>query len=68
MGMVFDGASTFSGKKTGVQTRMKKLAPHVLFVHCHCHLLQLACVQAANSTPDYSVEIFPLLSKENRVS
>ena len=50
VGMGFDGASTFSGKKTGVQTRIKKLAPHALFVHCHCHLLQLACVQAANST------------------
>ena len=51
VGMGFDGASTFSGPKTGVQARMKKLAPHALFVHCHCHLLQLACVQAANSTP-----------------
>ena len=50
VGMGFDGASTFSGKKTGVQTRIKKLAPHDLFVHCHCHLLQLACVQATNST------------------
>ena len=50
VGMDFDGASTFSGGKTGVQTRMKTLAPHALFVHCHCHLLQLACVQAANST------------------
>ena len=50
VGMGFDGASTFSGKKTGVQTRIKKLAPHALFVHCHCHLLQLACVQVANST------------------
>ena len=50
IGMGFDGASTFSGNKTGVQTRIKKIAPHVLFVHCHCHLLQLACVQAANST------------------
>ena len=48
--MSFDGASTFSGKRTAVQTRIKKLAPHALFVHCHCHLLQLACVQAANST------------------
>ena len=46
--MGFDGASTFSEKKAGVQTRMKVLAPHALFVHCH--LLQLACVQAANST------------------
>ena len=50
VGMVFDGASTFSRRKIGVQTRTKKLAPHALFVHCHCHLLQLACVQAANST------------------
>ena len=50
IGMGFDGASTLSGKKTGVETRIKKLAPHALFVHCHCHLLQLACVQAANST------------------
>ena len=30
---------------------MKKLARHALFVHCHCHILQLACVQAANETP-----------------
>ena len=51
MGMGFDGASIFSGKKSGVQTRIKKLAPHALFVHYHCHLLQLACVQAANATP-----------------
>ena len=50
VGMGFDGASTFSGKKTGVQTRIKKFAPHALFVHCLCHLLQLACVQIANST------------------
>ena len=50
IGMGFDGASTFSGKKTGVQTGIKKIAPHDLFVHCHCLLLQLARVQAANST------------------
>ncbi len=50
VGMGFDGASTFSGKKTGVQARIKKVAPHALYVHCHYHLLQLACVQAANST------------------
>ena len=44
IGMGFDGASRFSGKKAGVQTRVKKIAPHTLFVHCHCYLLQLACV------------------------
>ena len=37
VGMGFDEASAFLGKKTGVQTRIKKLAPHALFVHCHCH-------------------------------
>ena len=50
IGMGFDGAATFSGKKSGVQTRMKKHSPHALFVHCHCHQLQLACVLAANGT------------------
>ena len=44
VGMGFDGAATFSGKKTGVQTRIRNLSPHALFVHCHCHLLQLACL------------------------
>jgi len=43
-GMGFDNASTFSGKKTDVQARLKKHSPHDLFVHCHCHMLQLACV------------------------
>lgn len=50
VGMGFDGASTFSRAKTGVQARINEHAPHALFVHCHCHLLQLAAVQAANST------------------
>ncbi len=51
IGMGFDGAATFSGKHMGVQTLLKSNSPHSIFVHCHCHLLQLACVQAANSTP-----------------
>jgi len=44
VGMGFDGASTFSGKKTGVQARLKKHSPHI---HRHCHMLQSACVQAS---------------------
>ena len=51
IGMGFDGAATFSGDKTGVQRRLKELSPPALFVHCHCHVLQLASVQAANATP-----------------
>ena len=49
IGMGFDGAATFSGDKTGVQRRLKELSPHALFVHCH--VLQLASVQAANAIP-----------------
>ena len=51
IGMGFDGAATFSGDKTGVQRRSKELSSHVLFVHCRCHVLQLASVQAGNATP-----------------
>ena len=47
-GMGFDGAATFSGKKAGVQARLRKMAPQALFVHCRNHMLQLACVHAAN--------------------
>ena len=50
IGMGFNSAATFSGKKSGIQARMKKHSPHALFVHCHCHQLQLACLQAANGT------------------
>ena len=36
---------------TGVQRRLDELSTHALFVHCCCHVLQLAFVQAANATP-----------------
>ena len=48
--MGLDGAATFAGKKSGVQARLKKHAPHSVFIHSHCHKLQQACVQSANST------------------
>ena len=47
--MGFDRAATFSGDKTRIQRRLKVLSPHALFVHCRCHVLQLASVQAANA-------------------
>ena len=59
-GMGFDGAVTFSGDKTGVQRRLKELPPHALFVHCCCHVLQLASVQAANATPGIK-HVYPTL-------
>ena len=59
IGMGFDGAATFSGDKTGVQRRLKELSPHALFVHCRCHVLQLASVQAAKATPVSSMSTLP---------
>ena len=46
-GLGFDGASAMSGNRTGVQTRLRLHAPSALYVHCRCHLLQLAAVNAA---------------------
>ena len=51
VGMGFDRAATFSGCRTGVQARIKKHSPFAQYVHCHCHQLQLAYIQAANQTP-----------------
>ena len=51
IGMGFDGAATFSGEKTGVQRKLNELSLCAIFVHCRCHVLQLASVQAAIATP-----------------
>ena len=48
--MGFDGAATFSRADTGVQARLEEFSSSY-YVHCHCHMLQLACIQAANHTP-----------------
>ena len=45
----YDGAATFSGNRTGVQTRMKVHAAHALYIYCSCHRLQLASIQAADA-------------------
>ena len=49
VGQGYDGAATFSGSRTGVQRRIRVHAAHALYVHCSCHRLQLASVQAAES-------------------
>ena len=48
VGQGYDGAATSSGNRTGVQTRMKVHATHALYIHCSCHILQLASIQAAD--------------------
>ena len=53
VGQGYDGASTFSGNKSGVQRRIRIHAAHAhahaLYIHCSCHRLQLASIQAAES-------------------
>ena len=49
IGMRFYGAATFSDGKTGIQRWLKELSSHALFVHCH--VLQLASLQAVSATP-----------------
>ena len=49
VGQGYDGAATFSGDRTGVQKRIRIHAAHALYVHCSCHRLQLASIQAAES-------------------
>nr|XP_006811893.1 PREDICTED: zinc finger protein 862-like [Saccoglossus kowalevskii] len=42
-GMVSDGASMMLGKKNGLAAKLKAINSHIVFVHCVCHRLALAC-------------------------
>ncbi len=61
VGQAYDGAAVFSGSKTGVQTRMRTNSAHVLYFHCACHRLQLASIQAAETTCEIK-QIFGMMS------
>ena len=62
IGQGYDGAAPFSGKNTGVQRRMRTLSGHALYIHCSCHRLQLASIQAADSVPQIKKFFGMLLS------
>ena len=57
IGMVLDGAATFSGDKTRVQRRLKELSSHALFVAVMsfnwllCKLLMLHQVSSMSTLP-----------------
>ena len=48
----YDEAVVFAGKHNGVQARIQTRAAHSVYIHCVCHRLQLASIQAANSIPE----------------
>ena len=49
VGQGYDGAAVLSGIRSGVHIRMRTHSAHAMYIHCSCHRLQLASVQAADS-------------------
>ena len=56
------GQAQWSGKKSGVQVRLRYHSPSALFVHCCCHRLQLAAVQAASEHNEVKRVLVTLLT------
>ena len=48
-GQCYDGASSMSGSKSGVATRLLALEPRALYTHCYGHALNLAAQDALKS-------------------
>ena len=61
-GLGFDGTNTMSGEKSGVQIRMRRHSPSALYVHCRCHQLQLAAVNAATELSEVNRVMGTLLT------
>ena len=47
-GLGFDGTNTMSGQRSGVHKRLRLYSPSAVYVHCRCHQLQLATLNAAD--------------------
>jgi len=45
----YDGAAVMSGGCSGVQHRMKEVAPYAAYVHCYAHTLNLTLVDCVKS-------------------
>ena len=43
----YDGASVMSGSCSGVQKRIREVAPCASYIHCHAHVLNLVLVDCA---------------------
>ena len=53
----YDGCSTMVGSKSGVAIRLKEVKPFVISVHCIAHRINLATLQAAESSEFVCSEI-----------
>ena len=56
----YDGASVMSGQCSGVQQRIREVAPNVVYIHCYAHTLNLILVDSVKMVP-YATEFFSLL-------
>jgi len=52
--LAFDGTNSMSGERTGVQRRVRNIAPHALYMNCRCHKLALCMVHLLKE-PQYQV-------------
>ena len=62
-GIGFDGTNTMSGHRSGVHTRLRLHAPSAVYVHCRCHKLQLAALNAAAEHTEVNRVLGTLLTK-----
>ena len=56
----YDGASVMSGKHSGLQQRIKEVAPQAICIHYHAHCLNLVLVDCAKKV-SAADEFFQLL-------
>ena len=47
----YDGASVMSGSCSGVQSRIREIAPQALYIHCNAHCLNLCLVDCVKASP-----------------
>lgn len=47
----YDGASNMSGEFQGLQSRIKKIQPLAVYIHCYAHSLNLVLQEAARQVP-----------------
>ena len=58
----YDGASVMSGRCSGVQKRIREVAPHAVYIHCYAHNLNLALVDCVKGNSD-AREFFSLITR-----
>ncbi|XP_025202803.1 zinc finger MYM-type protein 1-like [Melanaphis sacchari] len=51
-GQSYDGASTMSGRYSGLQSKVKELSPLSLYIHCCAHNLNLVLIDSIKSSID----------------